>query len=56
MKNMNNLGKKNAEKIILKIWVQNIHSSIKVGSFCSVIQGIMPILIQKSKYKVYLLP
>jgi hypothetical protein len=33
--------KKNVEKIILKIWVQNVPSSIKVGSFyCSVIQGL----------------
>ena len=30
--------KKNVEKIILKIWVQNVPSSMKVGSFfCSVI-------------------
>jgi hypothetical protein len=33
--------KKNALKIILKIWVQNVPGSVKVGSFfCSVIQGL----------------
>jgi len=30
---INRTVKKNVEKIILKIWVQYVHSSVKVGSF-----------------------
>jgi hypothetical protein len=37
---INQTSKKNIEKIILKIWVQYVPSSIKVGSFFSVIQGL----------------